>query len=268
MIHVLRIMVFSCTITLLAGCSASKKDVPIWEHVKISDLATAHTAEHPGSQLLKTINFDVYIFELPAGSISVLDDVWPMLHKKQLRFNDYDAFCANSFSVGFGQLQIWNEIADLLRTAGAKKAETVTLLLSDGRADDIVIAGLAGEQTIFYISTAGSMEGATVGPGTFALRIKAEKIPAARGVCNVHLVPVSLPLVKTSLTQSDAHIKSGEFRFTSAGFRLKMGPGDFFLLGPGKYISNQITLGGSLFNKPGRKPAVRVFMFICTRVTD
>ncbi|RKY25140.1 MAG: hypothetical protein DRP62_02005 [Planctomycetota bacterium] len=268
MICVLRIIAFSCTITLLAGCNGTEKDVPIWEHVKISDLATAHTAEHPGSQSLKTINFDVYIFELPVENIGALDGIWRTLYTKPLRFNDYDAFCANSFSVGFGQLPIWNEIADLLRTAGAKKAETVTLLLSDGLANDIAIAGLADEQTIFYISTAGSMEGATVGPGTVALRIKAEKIPGARGVCNVHLVPVSLPLRKTSLTQANASIKSGEFHFTSAGFRLKMGPGDFFLFGPGKYINNQITLGGSLFNKPGRKPAVRVFMFICTGIND
>lgn len=268
MIRIFQIIVFSGTITLLTGCNAHQKDVPIWEQVKIGNLAPAHNAERPAARRLKTINFNVYIFDLPAENVGALEAVWQSLHTKPLQFNDYEAFGANSFSAGFGQLPIWNEIADLLRAAGAKKAETITLLLSDGRADNIAIAGLAGEQTIFYISTAGSMEGVTVEPGALALRIKAEKIPSERGVCNVHIVPVSSPLIKTPFLQPNADAKSGEFHFTSAGFRLKISPGEFFLLGPQKYISNQITLGGLLFSKPGRKPAVRIFLFICTGIND
>jgi hypothetical protein len=231
-------------------------------------LAPSHNTKHPAAQLLKTINFNIYIFEIPAENISVLDSVWQSLYTKPLQFNNYEAFGANSFSVGFGQLQMWNKIADLLRTAGAEKAETVALLLSDGQADDIVITGLASEQSIFYISTAGSVEGTTSGPGILALRIKADKIPGARGVCNVYVLPVSSPLTKSPIPQLSTGAEYGEFHFTSAGFRLKMSPNDFFLLGPEKYISNQITLGGLLFNVPGRKPVARMFLFICTRIND
>jgi len=195
-----------------------------------------------------------------------LNDVWQMLYTKPLRFNDYDAFVANSFSVGFGEVQMWNKIADLLRATGGKRAKTVSLLLLDGQASDLAIAALGNEQTIFYISTDGSMEGVTIGPGNLALRIKAEKIPGLRGVCNVDVQPVfSLP-VRSSIPQLAAREKLGEFLFDAAGFRLKMSPGNFVFLGPKKYTSDQITLASLVFSRPGLGPVVRMFLFVCTRI--
>lgn len=266
MIRFFQIAVFSCLALLLTGCNAPEESEPIWEQVKITDIAPAHNGKQPDSQLLKTINFNVYIFEMPAENISTLNDVWQMLYTKPLRFNDYDAFVANSFSVGFGEAQMWDKIADLLRAAGAKQVKTVSLLLLDGQASDLAIAGLGNKQTIFYISTDGSMEGATIGPGNLALRIKAEKIPGLRGVCNVDVQPVfSLP-VRSSIPQLAAREKLGEFLFDAAGFRLKMSPGNFVFLGPEKYSSDQITLGSLFFSRPGPRPVVRTFLFVCTRI--
>lgn len=277
-------MALSSAVTLLTSCNAPKENEPIWEQVKIGDLAPSHGAKRSGDQSLKTINFNVYTFEIPAENISALDDVWQMLYTRPLRFNDYDAFCANSFSAGFGQIQMWNKIAVLLRDAGAKKMPTISLLLSDGQADDLTIARLYREQPIFYISTSGSMEGATIGPGKLALRIKAKKIPGLRGVCNVQVHPVFSPPISSSIPQLAARAKAGELLFTCADFGLKMGPGDLFLLGPKKYISDQISLGSLFFSKPegslffskseagpptGRpehKPAIRVFLVVCTSV--
>ena len=73
-----------------------------------------------------------------------------------------------------------------------------------------------------------------------------------------------------------------EFDFSSAGFGLKMSPGDFVVLGPDKYISDRSTLGGLFFSKPEgslffdktkrkmpkHKPAVRVFVLVCTGIGD
>lgn len=268
MIRVFQIVLLSCAALLLTGCNTSEETDALWHQVKIGDLVPPHDANRPAGQLPETISFDIYIFEIPAENIDTLDNIWPMLYTKPLRLNDADAFKANSFLVGFGQVQMWDKIRDLLFAADAKKTETTSLLLSDGQAGDLTVAELDNEQTIFYISTAGSMEGTTIGPGNLALRIKPEKIPGSRGICEVDIKPVFPSLIRTSIPQLAAREKSGEFLFTSAGFKLKMNPGDFVLLGPQKYISHQITLGGLFFSRPEPKPVVRVFLFVCTGIID
>jgi hypothetical protein len=278
MIRVFQIAVLVSVAFWLTGCNGSKQNEPIWEHVKITDLAPFPSGKQPGSSLLKTINFNVYIFEIPAENISTLDDAWPMLYVQPLRFNDYDAFCANSFLAGFGQIPIWNRVAELLRAADGIQGNTISLLLPDGQSNDIAVAGLAQEQTVFYISKKGSMEGATLGPGQFGLRIKAEKIPGSRGVCKVSALPVFSPPRRSSIPLLAAREKSWELLFTSVAFSLTMSPGDFVLLGPEKYDSGQITLGSLFFSKPEGslffsrlehkvpelKPAIRLFLLLCT----
>lgn len=282
MIRPFQIAVFSCACLLLTSCSAPEKSEPIWQQVKIGDIAPSRQTKRPVSQLLKTINFDVYIFEIPAENISTLAEVWKILHTKPLRFNDYNAFKANSFSVGFGRGQMWNEIRNLLSAAGAAKAKTVSLLLLNGQANELAVARVPSEQTIFYRSTDAAMEGATIGPGKLALRMKAEKIPGSRGVCNVAAQPVFSPSITSSIPQLAAREKAGNFPFESVGFQLKMSPGDFVFLGPQKYISGQITLSSLFFSKPEgslffskterkppeRKHAVRIFLIVCTGVID
>jgi len=281
MIRVSQIMVFSCALTLLTGCSAPEKNEPIWEQIKIGDLAPSPDAKPPWGRLVKTINFVIHTFEIPAENISALDDIWHMLpgshfaknrkmgalYTKPLRFNDYNAFKANSFSVGFGRRRTLNKIAHLLHNADAKKIKTVSLLLPDGQDKDLAIKRLDNEQTIFYISTAGSMEGATVGQGKLALRIKAEKIPGSRGVCDVDIKPVFSSLIK-SLIPRLTRKKSGDFLFTPLGFKLKMSPGDFVFLGPQKFISHQITLDSLFFSRPKPRPLIRAYLIVCTRIID
>jgi hypothetical protein len=203
---------------------------------------------------------------MPAEDVNVLNYVQQMLYTKPLQFNDREALKANSFSAGFGQIEMWNTIANVLREAGCKHVETVSLLLPDGETNDFTITRLGREQTIFYTSSSGSLEGVTIGPGKLALRIKVEKIPGSRGVCNVSATPVFTP--PTLIPQLAGRAKSNEFFFTSAGFYLKMSPGDFVLLGPEKYIDNQITLGSLFFSNPKPKPTIRMFLLICTRIID
>lgn len=268
MIRIFQIAVLSCVGLLLMGCKGPERRDALWQDVKITDIAPLHSGKQSGGQLLKTIDFDVYIFEIPAENISALDNIWQTLYTKPLRFNDYDAFSANSFLVGFGQIQMWNRIADLLRAAGGKKIETISLLLPDGQAHNLAIARLDNEQTVFYIPSAGSMEGATLGPGELSLRIKAEKIPGSRGVCKVSALPVFSPPIRSSIPQLAARKKSGEFFFTCCHFELKMSPGEFVLLGAEKYTNHQVTLAGLFFSRPKRKPVVRAYLIVCTRIND
>ncbi len=266
MVRFLQIMFFICTAVLLTGCD-SPEDRPIWEQVKLRDVASPDI-KNTGDRLLKTINLDIHIFEMPAEDIGKLSEIWQNLYTKPLEFNNYDAFCDNSFLIGFGQIQMWNKIAAMLLSAGAQKGETVSLLLPGGQASDFTITGLGKDQTVFYIASDGYMKEVTVGPGKIVLRIKVEKIPGSRGVCEVNAQPVfTLPL-QTSIPQLVAQAKLAEVPFASVGFSLKMSPGDFILLGPERYIENQITLDGLFFSRPGPIPTVRMFLLVCTRIID
>jgi hypothetical protein len=224
------------------------------------------------------MNLDVHIFEIPAENISKLDKIRKTLFIRPLRLKDYRAFTANSFLVRFGQIQMWEEALALLLAADGRKIAQVSLLLPDGQDETIAITGLDGPQTIFYTSIQDSKEAAKIGPGILGLRIKAEKIPGSRGVSNVTAYPVfSLP-IRSSIKQLTNRLKLREFGFTAAAFGLKMGPGDFVFLGPKEYVSDQTALGGLFFsnpqgslffikNKPPElKPAVRIFLLVCTRI--
>ena len=282
MTRLFKIVALSCVGFLLTGCNTPEKDDTLWQNVKMSDLAPSQKTKHLHGQPIKTVSFDVHIFEIPDANVSELDDVWQMLYSKPLRFNDYGAFVANSFSVGFGEIQMWDKIGNLLYVAGGKKVKTTSLLLINGQVNDVTVVRFRKEQAIFYISTDGSMEGATVGPGRLVLRIKTEKIPGSRGVCTVDTIPVFSPRRSSSIPQIAARAKYRRFFFVPAAFRLKMSPGDFILLGPKKYLSDQATLGslffsnpeGSLFfsksehKPPERKPSVRIFLLVCTGIRD
>lgn len=280
MIRAFQIAVLGCLCFCLTGCTAPEKE-PIWENTKIGDLAPHHSGKPPLSRLVKTINFDLHIFEIPADNIDKLDDIRNILYTKPLRFNSIHAFGANSFSVRFGQIRMWNEVYGLLRAANVKKLAKVSLMLADSQDESIAIMVINVPRTIFFTSTYGSREGANVGPGILSLRIKGQKIPGSRGVCNVTAYPVfSPPMMRSSIPQLDARVKLREFNFSAAAFGLKMSPGDFVLLGPKEYVSDLTALGGLFFSNPQGslffseterqapelKPSIRIFILVCTRI--
>ncbi len=276
----LHIAFVGCLGLSLVGCNKPEKTKPLWEQVKVGDIAPSRHGKRSMAQMLKTINFGVHIFEIPAEKIDALDEVWHTLYTGPLRFNNYDAFRANSFAIGFGRVQMWNRIQNMLHTANGQKIVTVSLLLSDGEDNDLVVRGLNKEQTVFYTTVNGSKEAATVGPGVIALRMKAEKIRGSRDVCTLIAYPAFLVPAESAIPQLSARAKRREFLFPCAAFGLKMGPGDFVVLGPKKYVSTQTTLGGLFFGKaeeslffsaterkpPEPKPAVRIFMLLCTKI--
>jgi len=165
-------------------------------------------------------------------------------------------------------MTIWNKITEQLNSAGTKVVKTVSLLLTPGEPDDIVIAVLMKKKDIYYTSGRGSLEGATIGPGIVGLRIRAEKLSGSRGICEVDVQPVFSPATSQPERLSGKWEKSGDLYFTAVGFELKMSPGDFILFGPKKYLRDEITLGGMLFSKIGREAAVRIYLLICTDIVD
>jgi hypothetical protein len=263
-----KIIIGICLTSLLTGCAAEKKQKPIWENIKIGDIASIDKSRPRESQALKTIDLNIYIFDLPAQNITALNDVWNMLHKEPLRFRNYQSFSANLFAAGFGHIEMWDQIGNLLRDAGGSKRATISLLVADGQADDLEVAQIKSKKTIFYTREEHTTDAVTIGPGQMVLRLKTEKIPGARGVCRIEAEPVFTPMLATAIPQLADRQKEKVFHFTSVGLELKMSPGDFILLGPERFIKNQITLGSLFFSRPGFRPMARIYLIICNRITD
>lgn len=265
---------FSC----LSGCSKPEPELPIWETVKIGDLAPEGTGKKQKVEILKMTRLDVHIYEIPADNINELDKIRKRLFVRPLQLKDYNAFNANSFMVRFGQVDIWQQVNNWLIEAEGRNISNVSLMLADGEAQTIAIAGLDRPQSISYTAVNGSQEGANVGPGVFGLRVNAEKVPGSRGVCNLVAYPVFSPPTESAIPQLKELGKLREFPFTCAAFGLKISPGDFVFLAPKEYISDQTTLGGLFFSNPRNslffsktkapeyKPAVRVFLLVCTGI--
>jgi hypothetical protein len=266
-----------CSVFFLTGCK-SEPEQPIWETVKIGDLAPQDGGKSRQEQFLKMTKLDVHIFEIPADNINEIDKIRKRLFVRPLQLKNYEAFNANSFMVRFGQIEMWRQTNNWLLGAEGRNISNVSLMLADGEAQTITITGLDRPQSVYYTSANGSTEAANVGPGIFGLRINADKIPGSRGVCNLVAYPLFSPPTESAIPQLKALGKLREFPFTCAAFGLKMSPGDFVFLAPNEHISDQTTLGGLFFSNPRGglffsktkapeyKPAVRIFLLVCTGI--
>lgn len=168
----------------------------------------------------------------------------------------------------------------MLLAADGQRTTRISLMLPDAWPETVTIAGLDRPRSIFYTAVNGSREAANIGPGILGLRIKATTIPTSPGECRVTAYPVYTPVVKSTIPQLNAQVKRREFPFTVAAFGLNMRPGHFVVLAPTEYVEDQTALGGLFFSNPRgnlffrknenalpeRKPAVRVFLLLCTRI--
>jgi hypothetical protein len=260
----------------LSGCPKPEAETPIWETVKIGDLAPYEGTKAAVPQTLKTVNLDVYVFEVPAVNISKLDRIRKTFYIRPLRLKSYPSFDADSFQVRFGQGERWKEMQDIVLAAGGQRAANVSLMLPDALPETIAVAGLDRPQSVFFTAPDGSRQAANIGPGVLGLRVQAETIAGAKGQCSVTAFPVFSPPTQRAVPQLNLRAKLREFPFTTAAFGLNMAPGDFVYLGPKEYSADQTALGGLFFSNPrgslffGKteaaefKPGVRVFLLLCT----
>ncbi|MBN2455447.1 MAG: hypothetical protein JXB29_02750 [Sedimentisphaerales bacterium] len=260
-------VVIVLAVAFLAGCESNESEKQIWEQVKFTDLTLWQEPEQADRKVLTTIDFKLYVFELPADDIAEVVEIWQRLHTSPLEFEDYQSFRENLFLAGFGQGQIWDQIRGILQDAGSRRVQTTSLMLADGLADDITIAAVDREQGFFYISK-GSGETITLGPGWLNLRVRANKIPDSRGVCNVVVSPVFVPAFRGRDENSPGPTADKIYPFTSLGLRLKMSPGEFVLIGPERDISRKGTVASLFFRVSKPKPAARIYLFVCYRIED
>jgi len=285
MVRVLNTVVFGFLCFSLVGCSNPVEEEPPWKELSIGDLAPAGSNDL-GGRLLRTVNFNLLIFEIPVARADVLDVIWPILYTEPVRFRNFKAFSADSFAAGFGQRRHWPRVAELLYSAEAKKAQTISLILVPGQDNDVFIARLFRRESITYTSGEGVTKQANVGPGELVLRMRAEKIPGLRGLCSLGLEPVFVAPLPGPAQELAARLGTEDFEFDSTALSLKMAPGDFLLLGPKRYVEDRTRLASYFFNRsrptartmvirpsedstqvrPYFGPVIRVYLFVCTAI--
>ncbi|MHC4124193.1 MAG: hypothetical protein ACYSSI_11515 [Planctomycetota bacterium] len=252
-----QILVLFC---LFLGCSGPPETQPIWKQTQIGDLAparkTKNTKIKPPAVTLK-----VYVFEIPAEKTAAFANVWNMLRTDPLRFENRKIFRSNLFLAGFGREEMWLGVRNILKIAQSKRANKISFALPDGRCEDIFVAQIYERKDLYHVSKSDRLEGKNLGPGSIVFRVKAERIPASKGVFQIRITPFFVPALETS-RQFD------EFKFSNVGLRLKMSPGDFVLIGPEKYADHHLTLGSLSFSLPGPKPVIKAYLLTCASIED
>jgi hypothetical protein len=269
----------------VAGCPTTPqtaREQEIWEGVKLSDLAPPRNDRLPPAQVLGTVGIEIHTMDVPAANVDRLDDLWQMLSPGTIRMSSYNAFTENSFRVKSGRTEMLDRIRQLLADADGRPVATTSLVLPDNDKTDFPIAELPAGRAIGFVGSNLTKQSVTVGPGVLALRLRAEPIPWARGVRKIIAYPAyTLPL-GIPIPELQAGARQREFYFAPAAFALQMAPGDLVVLGPDEYTGERRTLGGLFFNNPAgtvffnpskrlppaRKPAVRLYILVCTGMSS
>ena len=259
MVKILNIVIYFCIAASFSGCGPAEKEKPIWQGIKIGDLSPLKNSRK--NFLLKTINFDVYTFEMPKSNIGFLEEIFSLFYTEPILFNDPAAFGANSFALGLTGMEQWDSIAELLDAAEGERIEKITLLLSASRIENINIKMLDFGKDISYFSSAHQLETISPGAGRIVMRIEAERIPGSRGVCALNVKPVFVPLSS----------KQNEYMFTPLSFTVRISPGYLLFLGPAESVGPKDSLSNLFFSKKGeygKTEYIKTYLLVCTGIVD
>jgi len=265
---------------LLPGCPRQGKEPPIWDQVKIGELAPKADGLEPAA--LNTTNFDVYIFQVQQERVKQLRGLWDALNAKSIRFRSHEAFRSCAFRVAKGSAGQWDWIVGSLNEVGANKGATVSMWLSGDEENDIVISPLGQAQTVSFVDKDRLTRQVTVGPGRLVLRIRTEGAVAAPQARQLTAYPVFTVPAGGPIPELVALAKTREVAFLMAAFSTPVRQGDILVLGPEDYYGDSSTLGGLFFANPQGRPAVdargrypvrlrstvRVYVIVCTRLAE
>jgi hypothetical protein len=243
------------------GCTPPPPKTPVWENVKFKDLARAKHS--PQSILESPLQFNIYLFALPAGNFAGVKDIWSNLSTKPIQFISRNSFGENGFAAGVGKTTLWEPVAEKLRSAGGKNLKTTDLVMFAGNLEYVSLLSVDTEKNIFYRTKDNQINGATLGPGETLLRLTAITPPDVRGVCKLTIEPMFKNTEKSQPASADAN----DLVFTTATFSVKMSPGDFVLLGPASFSPQDMTLGSIFFSSP-KTSMVQFYMIVCAGVSN
>jgi len=265
-----------CIMTAFMGCKQQAQEPPIWDQVKIGDLASA---ESPNQDMpvLDALKIDVHVYSVPAHNVEKLKDLWEPLRLKGLRYTNREAFRANGFRVARARITVWDTLTRALSRIQAQKVRTVSFMLSQEDDNDLPLVGLHKPRDIAFTGLDGSEERILIGPGIIAWRLRVDRIPSNPKESKLTAYPVfKLAGIKPMRYQTRL-AESSQIAFLTAAFSVRMGYGDLIVLGPEMSCGDASTLGGTFFgipnyvflgldkNEPVKScPAVRVFVLTCS----
>ena len=236
---IITVCLFYCT-----GCTPPPPKAPVWESVKFKDLV--RKKHSPQNALESPMQFNMYIFSLPADNFIAVKDVWTTLSTKPIQFISHDSFDENGFAAGAGKTAMWEPIAEKLRAAKSTNLKTTDLVIFSKNQEYVSLLKLEAEKNIFYRTQDNKINGATLGPGEAVLRLTAVTPPDVRGVCKLTVEP----MFKSTATPGEAPADANDLVFTTATFSVRMSPGDFVLLGPASFSRQDMTLSSIFFSSP------------------
>ena len=171
------------------------------EGIKLADLQPAQFDKFPPQ-----ISFNVFTFDLLTEKFALIEEMFELLTKQPLNFTSKNAFLANGFEAGFGHPDAWNQIAIRLNQAGARKANTHSLLFLDDNPNDVFVGLRQTNQVVTYTDSNAKPRKTEVMPGAFVWRIKARSNDQLRGTADVEIQPV----FQQNTGGLAAHINEGE----------------------------------------------------------
>ncbi len=259
-------MVLGSALTVLVGCNGSEER-PAYEKMGIGELAPVGGIERLGDQAIRMINLDVVTFEFPAEKLDSLQDIRAMLNTKALRFDDLNAFRANSFWAGAAPLRILQTTLNRLTAAGGSKTGTTSLLIPNGSSETVNIARIAHRSDISFVSRSSRPDKVNVGPGYLALQVSAARPPGLDFVCTVRVTPIFSPETRGLTPKLAERLRANQERFSSASFALSMRPGDFLLLMPLRPCDDPSTLCGLFFGMAPDRRSFKAYLLACANMT-
>jgi hypothetical protein len=267
-------------ILLAPGCARQEKERPIWEQVKIGEIAATGKGQPPVG--LDTTNLDVHVFRIPADKVRELHGMWDALNAKPCRYRNYQAFRSNSFRAAKCSLQQWDWILGSLNEVGADRTGTVSMWLPADEDNDLAVSPVARAQKVSFTDKDGQPAKSVIGPGRLVLRLNTERVAAASQVRQLVACPVFTVSSSGAIPQLAAMAKAREVAFWGAAFSAIIREGDVLVLGPEDYYRDSSTLGDLFFSDPEdalviesgktrvvqRKRAARIYVMVCTRLAE
>jgi hypothetical protein len=283
MARLLQILFVFSVVMLPVGCNNAQKK-PNTEGVKIGELAP--TGKRVQQQALRTIDIEIVTYELPVDNIISMEDIWRMLKPGTLRYNDLDGFAANGLRAAMGNFAAFNKVAEIFKTANAKKLPTNSLLIADNQPQMITITRIP-HKTISFIGRQGVVENTDVGPGIVGLQVLLRRItsnstssrtgkPPESDVeaqanrpqlASIQITPVIFSSTEGAAPALAERIKENDLRIYSAGFSTMMKPGDFVLLSPREYNPDETTAAGRFFTRSRPEPVITVYLLVCVSIS-
>ena len=257
------IIVLMLGVFCICGCNEPQQEPapdPL-AGITINDLAPTTPEQIPPQ-----ITFHVLLFEMPAENSYLIEQIFGGLYQRPIHFVDYGMFQANALLVGFGRTDMWNRVAQKLIQGKAEKMIVGTLIIFDEIGENIAAVPVSHEQTIFYTDAENNLVGHSLLDGFLVWNIRARPFGSVGGVAQVNIEPVFRSGMDILFARVGEKNKPDTNEFAFAGFDLQMTIGDFVILGPAEYQSDQITLSSLFFTPQKDEPVIRFYLIVCTGV--